>query len=323
MKLLAMSVHVAGATTSYCPDQYAKLFTVPSREQVVSLYCGENVGFASKTYSNKNTHDKQPLHYQSAMAKPYEHEQGDADKATTRPETFIEQPGEPATDLSLSNLHPTSQLTGARKPVSGFESTINDLFNNSLTIKPRQRYIIAKSTISQVQETIANVRDKLGIDDHRELESILVDFMVYAMDNSTSERNPPEVPFVHGGREYTYTEVASWHVPTMRKFYRAIADVMHTWLKANPDVFPHWGNMHGFPKKWRAYAFDTADYCKDIPEEALKAIQSVKDAALTRAPYNLMRPDLKAVGTGSGTIVQQMAGEQFARRLGSSGQGSN
>jgi len=45
--------------------------------------------------------------------------------------------------------------------------------------------------------------------------------------------------------------------------------------------------MHGFPKKYRSYGFDTADFCKDIPNEARKAVQAAKDAALTIA----LQPD--------------------------------
>nr|QOE55591.1 polyprotein [Macrophomina phaseolina poty-like virus] len=314
-RLVLSHARCAGVDRPMTLESYSSQIFVPLPGDIVELYLGVHVGSIDKLKTHKDPSLLLERTYQSKMSHLQEHERGDADKATTKPQTVIGEPGEPATELNIAQLGSTSHVTKSRNPVTEFESTVNEIFNNTLTKRPRQRYIIAKSTQRQVEQTVANIRDKLGIDNADDMERVMVDMMVYYMDNSTSERNPSTDPYIHGGQEYQWQEIASWYVPTPRKFYRAVAEVLHQWLEMNPDFFPHWGYMHGFPRKYRSYAFDTADFCQKTPEEALKAIQAAKDVALSSSAYNLMRPDLKAVGSGGGTIVEQMAGSQFTKRM--------
>jgi hypothetical protein len=138
--------------------------------------------------------------------------------------------------------------------------------------------------------------------------------MIYYGDNSTSEQNPHIFKYEWKDTEVSYNDIDRCLLPTPRKFWRALADVVVRFLEEHPDVMFHWAEMHGFPSKYRQYGFDCADFATNVPAEARKAIQASKDAALTRTPYNLMRADLKAVGFGGGTVVEQITGAQFGSR---------
>lgn len=196
----------------------------------------------------------------------------------------------------------------------GMDPSLADLMSSVISASVPERIIVAKSTRAEVERSIRAVRDFFQVDEKGDFSQLFARLLIYYGDNSTSERNPHTFPLEWKGQEYSWVDIDRCFRPTPRKFWRAAADITKKYLQENPDLEFHWSHMHGFPRKYRIYGFDCADFCSDIPEEARLAVQAAKDAALTRAPYNLMRADLKAVGFGGGTVVEQVTGSQFASR---------
>jgi hypothetical protein len=280
----------------------------------LALYVGKKVGSAGETYSHKNIDSSQRTLQSSNMSGHLERERGEDKNAFVEDDAseFGEAPDDGVKQLSHIRMEPGSGTVLI--PLAKMDPTIASIFNSSVRRKPRQRFIVAKSSNAQVEKSLGNLRDLLSVDDEGAFGQVLVDFLVYYMDNSTSEQTPHEFPYEYQDKTVSFDDIDRCFVPTPRKFWRACADVTRNFLRSNEDVFPHWGNVHGFPKKHREFAFDTADFCTDIPPEVRRSIQSVKDVALSRSAYNMMRADLKAVGTGSGTIVKQIAGDSFSKQ---------
>lgn len=199
-------------------------------------------------------------------------------------------------------------------PVRGFNAALNGIFSGATSFNAGERFITAKASGSEVEDTVARLRDLFEITDQGAVEQLLGELLVWFGDNSTSNQTPHRIPFSFGNKTLQMQEVIRCFRPDPRRFWRSLADVTRNFLALHPDVFFHWGEIHGFPPEYRIYAFDTADFCSEIPADARRAVQAAKDASLNRSAYNMMRADLKAVGSGAGTVIEQQAGETFKRR---------
>nr|QED42911.1 polyprotein [Uromyces potyvirus A] len=298
----------------FLDDHYSRKFPFFTKLDVLRLYGFGYIGSQDKTYSDKNKLQKASLVRRVFQMATLEREHNP--KRTSFAEELnepIQEAGPQADVVSKFNFNIDNAVTSFAF-AKNMDSTIGDLFSKAVSASLNDRVIIAKSSQQQVNMTISHLRDLLSIDDTQDMQRFLVDLMMYYADNSTSEQNPHTLPYEWKGQQISFYEIDKCFVPSPRKFWRAVADATKTFLLQHPKITTHWSHMHGFPIKYREYGFDCADFCCDIPDEARKAIQAAKDAALTRAPYNLMRADLKAVGNGGGTIVEQITGAQFGSR---------
>jgi len=208
----------------------------------------------------------------------------------------------------------TKSLSSKAIPVTSFDSTLNSIFSASTSIAIGERFVVAIATHEEVMETIASLRDLFEVTDQSQASALLGELLVIFGDNSTSPQTPYRFLYSFNGRTFAMSKIISCFRPDPRRFWRTLADVTRSFLRQHPEVTFKWADLHGFPPTFREFGFDTADFCSDIPADARKAIQAAKDAALNRSTYNLMRADLKAVGSGAGTIVEQQAGSVFNKR---------
>jgi len=314
LKLVREFLHEAMLDRPFVSASYERQFPLFDRIRIEELYGLRDVGSAGETYSHK----RQPFEHFStgrtyqAMSLESEHKEQPLESPRGLEDPLRE--AETSEDLVT---RPTFSAPVKRVQFGftrGMDPTIGELFSKAIAIRPVDRPIVSKATRHLVEQSIAALRDLLSVDDATDMQRVFARLLIYYGDNSTSERNPHIFPFEWKEREVSYNDIDKCLRPTPRKFWRALADVTKKYLEEHHDVIFHWAHMHGFPMKYRKYGFDTADFCSDIPDEARLAVQASKDAALTRSPYNLMRADLKAVGFGGGTIVEQITGSQFGNR---------
>jgi hypothetical protein len=197
-------------------------------------------------------------------------------------------------------------------PVTKFDPVINGILNRATQGKVAEHILVAKASNSQVSVSLGRLRDFFGVADEEQFAVIFRQLMVYYMDNGTSPRDPQTQPFTLEDRVFDMEVLDSCLVPDKRRFWRSLADVMKAYLVNNPEEEAHWGSRHGMPKKYREYGFDVADFCSGVPDEARQALQAAKDAATSRADFNIMRADLSAVGSGNGTHIAQQSGAHFS-----------
>lgn len=218
---------------------------------------------------------------------------------------------EPPNFQQLSRVGGSSSLRRVT-PVSGFGSTLDSLFNKSSSIQIGDRFVVAKASRDEVEQTIGALRDRFEIAAVEDAQQLFGELLVYFGDNSTSTQTPSRRPYVFRNKVVPMDELYACFIPDPRRVWRALADVTKNFLEEHPGFMFHWAEMHGFPPQYRVYGFDTSDFCTNIPRDARKAVQAAKDAALNRSEFNLMRADLKAVGSGAGTVVKQQVGDMFA-----------
>jgi hypothetical protein len=318
LRLIIQHAKRAMLDRHFLDDHYIRKFPFFLRSDIFRLYGFSYIGSQDKTYSDKSNNQKDKPErriYQMASLET-EHNPKRVSIIEDDDEP-IKEAGPQADVVSKFNFNMNNAVTSFSF-TKNMDSAIGDLFSRAVTAGLQNRVVIAKSSQQQINISISHLRDLLSIDDAQDMQRFLVDLMMYYADNSTSEQNPHTLPYEWKGQQISFYEIDKCFVPSPRKFWRAVADATKAFLLAHPKVTTHWSHMHGFPIKYREYGFDCADFCCDIPDEARKAIQAAKDAALTRAPYNLMRADLKAVGNGGGTIVEQITGAQFGSRGSSS-----
>jgi len=317
LKLIVQHAKRAMLDRHFLDERYVRKFPFFLRSDVLRLYGFENIGSQDKTYSDKNKKPKEFSNFRTFQMSTLEKEHQPKRVSVVEDDSDpIQEAGPQADVVSKFNFN-MNNTVASFSFARNMDSAIGDLFSKAVTASLNDRVVIAKSSQQQVNASISHLRDLLSIDDAQDMQRFLVDLMMYYADNSTSEQNPHTLPYEWKGQQISFYEIDKCFVPSPRKFWRAVADATKTFLLHHPKITTHWSHMHGFPIKYREYGFDCADFCSDIPDEARKAIQAAKDAALTRAPYNLMRADLKAVGNGGGTIVEQITGAQFSSRASS------
>nr|QHD64737.1 RdRp [Plasmopara viticola lesion associated poty-like virus 1]QHD64831.1 RdRp [Erysiphe necator associated poty-like virus 1]QIJ25713.1 polyprotein [Plasmopara associated poty-like virus] len=304
----------AMANRDFVSAQYKRHFFLFNSDIIEELYSSDEVGFANKTYSHKNFEQVIRSRKRVYQMATLEKEFGESVTDLGGGGSDVLQEAGPSQDVAATTLNTTGGLTKKFEFTRGMDETLASVFTNAVTSSYGERTVVAKSNKNAVHQSVSNLRDFFAIDSDVEMSKILMELLIYYGDNSTSEQNPHVFPCIWKEREINYNDVDKCFVPTPRKFWRAMADITHAFLEQHKEVTFHWAEQHGFPKKYRSYGFDCADYCSYIPAEARMAVQAAKDAALTRAPYNLMRADLKAVGFGGGTIVEQITGSQFSAR---------
>lgn len=232
--------------------------------------------------------------------------------APSRPANVRPGPTSGAESALMSALRTGGQPHVA--PVRGFDSALNQIFSSVSSFSAGERFIVAKASTREIEDTVSGLRDLFGITEQSVLEDLLGQLLVWFGDNSTSTQTPHRLPFAFNDRVIPMGDVVRCFRPDPRRFWRSLADVTRNFLILHPDVTFNWATQHGFPPEFRTYGFDTADFCSDLPADARKVIQAAKDAALNRSEYNIMRADLKAVGSGAGTVIRQQAGDVFNRR---------
>jgi hypothetical protein len=314
LRLQAIFHREAMLDRSFVTDEYRKRFPIFFPDDIARLYGFNVLGFANKTYSHKNNQQSRRFLERTFQAMSLETEVDD--NASMREEAMEAPIEEAAASGDVINRPSFSApaRTAKFQFAKGMDPTIANLFSSAVGMPVRERVIVAKSTRKEIERSVGALRDLLSIDSEPDMHNLLRDLMIYYGDNSTSEQNPHIFKYEWKDTEVSYNDIDRCLLPTPRKFWRALADVVVRFLEEHPDVMFHWAEMHGFPSKYRQYGFDCADFATNVPAEARKAIQASKDAALTRTPYNLMRADLKAVGFGGGTVVEQITGAQFGSR---------
>jgi hypothetical protein len=338
LSMIRKFLHRASVDREFCDPAYARLFPIFTGSSIHSLYQDTEDAYDEHMASSRprelcsNASRREPqmagledeaIDPRSAKNDPPSDPTAQSDADLLDLGSGPLQQGQPAFDTVSLNDQGQQSAPVRRAFLPGLDPTTQALFSDASAPRQVVRVLNSQSSPSQVQLSIRRLRDLLQLDDASTMTSVMSELIVYYADNSTSERNPHKHPYVHGQLEVSYADIDGCWVPTPRMFWRALANVTVNFLKANPDVFPHWGKQHGFPPKYREYAFDCADFATNVPVEAQAAIQAAKDAATTHSSYNLMRPDLKAVGYGGGTEVRQLVGAQFSthgpsqsRRLG-------
>jgi hypothetical protein len=293
---------------------YLKRFPLFFPSDMARLYGYDIVGFASETYSHKNSNLSRRFLERTFQAMSLEKEVGETASIIEDQDEGPINEAETTGDVLHRQMFNPPGKTAKFQFVKGMDPTIAGIFSSAVRLPVRDRIVVAKSTMRDIERSVAALRDMLSVDSQADINNLLRDLLVYYGDNSTSEQNPHIFKYQWKETEISFNDIDRCLLPTPRKFWRALADVTVRFLEEHPDVVFHWAEMHGFPLKYRQYGFDCADFASNVPAEARKAIQASKDAALTRSPYNLMRADLKAVGFGGGTVVEQITGAQFGSR---------
>jgi hypothetical protein len=299
---------------------------VPTLSRLLSLYAGFSVGSIDKIQNPQIEPRRQQAfeqvphrepqsmsNTQQAQAQPGTLDEtvpgASRDPTFAAAETIHAPGGAPVT--SLPGLTTLAQRSSRPGRISRFDPIVAGLFSRASRVTIGERLIVATASQNQVYESLEKLKNLFGIDDEDEFARVLGRLLVYYGDNGTSPRNPHPHPFDWSGTEYTFADIEKLLIPTPRRFWRSLADETRDFLESHPGLMFNWADRHGFPEKHRIYGFDYADFCSGIPDEAREAVQAAKDAATSRAPYNIMRPDLKAVGSQAGTVIAQRVGQRF------------
>lgn len=242
-----------------------------------------------------------------------EREAGDRDAGAEVRTVPVDIPEDRGHDAQLARLDLSGSLARQSKPITHFDPVINRLANSIIAQPKPPDQLISVATASEIAQSFQNIKEYFDISLESDIVYICTQLVVYYANNSTSPQNPHRFDLHWNDVQYPHAEIDKQFVPTPRLFFRGMAKVVSEYIRQRNDWMPYWGQMHGFPWKYRYYAFDCADALPDIPPEARRAILAAKDVALSRTQYNLMLADLKAAGNGAGTVIEQVAGQHFSK----------